>query len=127
MIMRKMKYSRQTWLGEVPNYWKDKTIRHLLVQRDGGAWGEEPYDESTGTVCLRIADFDFFKGRFKSIDKEHLTKRMYTCTQKAKLSLEKGDILIEKSGGGEKTPVGRAVLYNPCRRTRLRRRIPSPL
>lgn len=86
-------------------------MRHLLISRDGGAWGSEPEEDSKGTICLRIADFNFAKGCFKTCDDDELTHREYTDTQMNRLALKYGDILIEKSGGGEKTPVGRAVLY----------------
>ena len=82
-----------------------------MVSRDGGAWGEEPKDESSGTICLRIADFDYSRGRFKKCSDEDLTRREYTKSQLSRLSLKAGDILVEKSGGGEKTPVGRSVYY----------------
>ena len=110
--MREMKDSGIEWIGEIPANWKNETIRALVLQRDGGAWGEEPDDEVSGTICLRIADFDYIKGRFKKCNEEELTRRKYTESQRSRLALKKGDILIEKSGGGEKTPVGRAVYYS---------------
>ncbi|MCM1362646.1 MAG: restriction endonuclease subunit S, partial [Clostridiales bacterium] len=48
--------------------------------------------------------------RFK--DTNELTIRNYKPEVKNKLLLLKDDILIEKSGGGEKTPVGRAVIFD---------------
>lgn len=110
--MREMKDSGIAWLNNIPEDWNNETIRHLMVSRDGGAWGEEPGDDEKGTICLRIADFDYNKGRFKICAEEDFTRRSYTTAQIERLSLEKGDILIEKSGGGEKTPVGRAVYYD---------------
>ena len=109
--MREFKDSGLPWLHEVPLDWKDETIRHLMVERDGGAWGDEPKDDYSGTICLRIADFDYAKGRFKECDAEDLTRREYTRSQLSRLALKAGDILVEKSGGGEKTPVGRSVYY----------------
>lgn len=100
------------WLGSIPKSWKSETIRHLMVSRDGGAWGEEPSDDEDGTICMRIADFDYCKGRFKETPTDELTRRKYTNSQIKKLQLQKGDILIEKSGGGDKTPVGRTVLFD---------------
>lgn len=110
--MREMKDSGIAWMNNIPEDWNNETIRHLMVGRDGGAWGEEPEEDEKGTICLRIADFDFSKGRFKICVEEDLTRRIYTTAQIERLSLKKGDILIEKSGGGEKTPVGRAVYYD---------------
>lgn len=100
------------WLGAIKNNWENETIRHLLILRDGGAWGEEVQEGENGTICLRIADFDYEKGRFKDSAEELLTVRKYSDAQIKKLTLQKGDILIEKSGGGEKTPVGRTVLFD---------------
>lgn len=60
---------------------------------------------------MRIADFDYSRGRFKKCSDEDLTRREYTKSQLSRLSLKAGDILVEKSGGGEKTPVGRSVYY----------------
>ena len=110
--MREMKDSGVEWIGMIPSTWKNKTLRHLLIDRVGGAWGNEPANENEGTVCLRIADFDFDKGLFKECALDELTYRTYTRKQIKKLALREGDILIEKSGGGEKTPVGRAVYYD---------------
>lgn len=107
-----MKDSGVEWIGMIPSSWKNKTLRHLLIDRVGGAWGNEPANENEGTVCLRIADFDFDKGLFKECALDELTYRTYTRKQIKKLALREGDILIEKSGGGEKTPVGRAVYYD---------------
>lgn len=109
--MRELRDSGLPWLKEIPCNWKNETIRHLMVSRDGGAWGEEPKNESSGTICLRIADFDYSRGRFKKCSDEDLTRREYTKSQLSRLSLKAGDILVEKSGGGEKTPVGRSVYY----------------
>lgn len=40
-----------------------------------------------------------------------MTKRSYSNLQFNKYKLQPLDLVVEKSGGGEKTPVGRAVLY----------------
>lgn len=110
--MREMKDSGLSWLKMVPHDWKNETIRHLLIARDGGVWGDEVVEDESGTICMRIADFDYERGRFKDCDESILTKRKYPDIQIKKLKLKKGDILVEKSGGGEKTPVGRAVLFD---------------
>ena len=107
-----MKDSGIPWIGKIPDSWRNNSIRHLLVARDGGAWGEEVKDEDEGIVCLRVADFDYSKGRFVDLDERELTHRKYTNTQVKRLMLYPGDICVEKSGGGEKTPVGRAVLFD---------------
>ena len=112
MNMREMKDSGIEWIKHIPIEWESKTIRHLLISRDGGAWGEDVPDGETGTICMRIADFEYEKGCFKDSPLDSLTKRRYMDYQIKRLKLEKGDILIEKSGGGEKTPVGRSVIFD---------------
>lgn len=110
--MREMKDSGVEWIGKIPCLWNKNPIRNIVVSRDGGAWGEEPDENNVGTICLRIADFDYEKGEFKSTAVEELTHRIFSDAQIYRLRLKKNDILVEKSGGGEKTPVGRTVIFN---------------
>lgn len=85
---------------------QDQLYRHLVSQ-ESGTWGEDP-SGINDVKCLRVADFDY----------EHLshvqptTVRSITSAHMRTKLLKEKDILIEKSGGGEKTPVGRAVLVN---------------
>ena len=81
-----------------------------VVARQSGAWGEEAKTDENDRICLRIADFDYDNLRFKKNIK--YTIRNYNNVVIERTLLENGDILIEKSGGGEKTPVGRAVLFD---------------
>ena len=73
--MREMIDSGIEWVGKIPRDWDNKIMRHLLISRDGGAWGSEPEEDSKGTICLRIADFNFAKGCFKTRDHDELNKR----------------------------------------------------
>lgn len=104
------KKSECNWINSVPASWDEKPLKRVVISRDGGAWGEEATLDSS-TICMRIADFDYERGRFKR-DVDSFTRRSYKDTQIERLLLKKGDILLEKSGGGEKTPVGRSVLYD---------------
>ena len=101
-----------SWIRNIPVHWRKLPLKRVTVSRDGGAWGDEPTGEENDRICMRIADFDFDYGVFKHQSSELFTKRSYTDKQIERLTLKKGDILVEKSGGGEKTPVGRAVLYD---------------
>ncbi len=108
--MRKMKASGIEWIGEIPEGWEVHRMKSCISQRDGGAWGDEATGETGDCICLRIADFDYEHFRFT--DSNNLTIRHYASPIIKKLLLQKNDILIEKSGGGEKTPVGRTVLFD---------------
>lgn len=108
--MREMKDSGVAWIGEIPAHWNLVRLKSLIVTRDGGAWGEEAAGRDGDMICLRIADFDYQRYCFKSHGE--LTVRHFKPDVIERLRLMPGDILVEKSGGGEKTPVGRAVLFD---------------
>ena len=100
------------WMKKYPADWRILPIKRIVIRRDGGAWGNERANDDNDRICMRIADFAFEQGRFKNVDPAMFTVRNYSKTQLEKLTLQSGDILIEKSGGGEKNPVGRAVLFD---------------
>lgn len=110
--MREMKDSGIAWIGNIPISWNLRRLKACFIQRDGGAWGEEAVGDNGDTICLRIADFDYERFRFKNLPQDSYTVRHYTVDQIRNLQLTAGDILIEKSGGGEKTPVGRTVIFD---------------
>lgn len=98
------------WIGEIPKEWNTITLKRVFSNRDGGAWGEEPQNNENDRICIRIADFDYPQMTIKhDID---YTVRNYTTYVIEKLTLQKNDILIEKSGGGDQTPVGRTIIFN---------------
>ncbi len=104
-----MKNSGVEWIGEIPEGWEVSRIKNFLSERTGGAWGDEKKNNANDIICLRIADFDY--SRFKFNNSTELTIRNYNTDIIEKLLLKKDDILVEKSGGGDKTPVGRAVIF----------------
>ena len=111
-MSREMKDSGVAWIGEIPVDWKAFRLKSCFESRVGGAWGSEPTGEDGDIICLRIADFDYESFVFKNTDVSALTQRHYDATTIANLKLQKNDILVEKSGGGEKTPVGRTVIFD---------------
>lgn len=104
-----MKSSGVEWIGEIPEDWEVSRVKNFLSERTGGAWGDEKKNNANDIICLRIADFDY--SRFKFNNSTELTIRNYNTDIIEKLLLKKDDILVEKSGGGDKTPVGRAVIF----------------
>ena len=73
-----------------------------------GVWGDEA-DGMNDTICVRVADFNrtqflvnLHDPTLRSIDPRIAETRL----------LKKKDLLLEKSGGGEKQPVGAVVMYN---------------
>ena len=107
--MREMKDSGIEWIGNIPIQWSTLPIRFLLSEHISGSWGNDEQHNDNDRICVRIADFDYSKIQFKeNID---YTIRNYSTYEIYYKTLQIGDLLIEKSGGGEKTPVGRTVVY----------------
>jgi len=111
-MARKMKDSGIEWIGEIPEDWKVVRMKSCIQSRISGSWGDNATGGCGDVICLRVADFDYNNFKFKDTQIEQLTVRNYDDDTINKLSLKPGDILIEKSGGGEKTPVGRTVIFN---------------
>lgn len=103
------KASGINWLGEIPSHWVRMPLKAVLKKSSAGTWGEEPKEDGTDIVCFRVADFDYQhlslsnkNVTYRSVDEKQLIGREVNC----------GDIVIEKSGGGDIWPVGRAVISN---------------
>lgn len=109
-MAREMKYSGVKWIGKIPNNWNILSPRYWVKQRDAGNWGTDEKGDEQDAVCIRIADFNY--NSFCIRKGYEYTIRNYPKGVIKKLQLRKGDIIIEKSGGGEKTPVGRAIVYD---------------
>lgn len=101
----KMKDSGIEWLGEIPEHWEKHKLKYLISKPIAGAWGAEPQNDDNDITCVRVADFSEYE-----IKTNNLTIR--NIEAKTEQILKPGDLLLEKSGGGEKTPVGRVVLFN---------------
>ena len=102
-----MKDSGVEWLGEIPAHWEVGRLRKTVSDCQNGVWGEDP-DGANDVACIRVADFD--RDNF-SVDSSSLTLR---CVESRALSthrLRRGDLLLEKSGGGERQPVGAVVIF----------------
>lgn len=104
----KYKPSGTDWLGDIPDNWEAKRLRYFFDYHAGGVWGDEEKGDQNDLICLRVADFDFDHFGLSDTD---LTTRNIPENQHSRI-LEKGDILLEKSGGGEKQTVGRAVRFD---------------
>ena len=94
------------WIGEIPEHWEIRKLKHLLEKTNSGIWGNNAKNNLDDIVCFRTADFNYSKGCLKE---NNLTKRNILPKDLYNRLLKKGDILIEKSGGGDLYPVGRAV------------------
>jgi type I restriction enzyme, S subunit len=94
-------------LGEQKN-WKRQRLKWCFRSCRNGVWGNEP-DGIDDIPVVRVADFDrialrvnFEDPTLRSIQPQELGSRGLSC----------GDLLIEKSGGGEQQPVGAVVGFD---------------
>lgn len=97
------------WLGEIPEGWELKRLKWSTTSVKNGVWGDEANGDDHDLACIRVADFD---RRNQSVDESNLTFRNIAPSDLQGRLLEKGDLLIEKSGGGENWPVGYVVQFN---------------
>lgn len=96
------------WLGSVPAGWPIDRLKWTVEGCYNGVWGDEP-DGENDFICIRVADFDRVRNRIA--DAEY-TYRAVEPKQRNSRALANGDLLIEKSGGGEGQPVGVVVLFD---------------
>lgn len=103
----KMKSTGSDWLEKVPSGWEKIPLKFLFSYQSGGVWGDEARNDENDAICVRVADFDFIEFVAHSSD---FTYRNLPDLKKS-LVLDENSILLEKSGGGDQQPVGRAVRY----------------
>jgi type I restriction enzyme S subunit len=89
-------------------------LKQVFSSVRSGLWGADPAGDEHDVICVRVADFDRLQltagsraGTVRSIDPGRLRSR----------TLRHGDVLLEKSGGGDKAPVGYAVSFNGVARS----------
>ena len=97
------------WIGQVPEHWDVKRLKYSVASCKNGVWGDDPVGNATEDIpCVRVADFDRDKLRVVLNDP---TMRKVKDSERQGRILKYGDLLLEKSGGGEKQPVGCVVQY----------------
>ena len=97
------------WIGKIPQNWEMRKIKNTQSDLLGGIWGEEPEGNENDIYCIRVADFNY---EHLTISTHNLTLRNILLKEKDKRILKNYDLLVEKSGGGEKSPVGKTVMFN---------------
>ena len=104
-----MKPSGVEWIGKMPCNWGVRKIKYTVSGLVGGVWGREPQVNENDIYCIRVTDFGY---PLLAISTNNLTLRDIPSKERSKRILRTDDFLIEKSGGGEKTPVGRTVMFS---------------
>jgi type I restriction enzyme S subunit len=97
------------FIGQIPKHWNVKKLKHTVEGCFNGIWGDPPTGNNNDIACIRVADFNrnnrtvnIYDLTYRNIQKKYQNNRL----------LRSGDLLLEKSGGGENQPVGCVVLFN---------------
>lgn len=109
MISAEVKNIKASWLNEIPSHWEIVRLKTLVKGGTNGVWGSEPKNTKNDIVCVRVADIDEWQ---YGISESDLTYRNIQESDQNGRLLNYGDLIIEKSGGGEISPVGRVIIYN---------------
>lgn len=82
-------------------------IKELVAKPIAGEWGNEDIS-GNGVFVIRTTNFT----KTGEIDFSNIIKREIDIKKVEQKRLRKNDLIIEKSGGGPKTPVGRVILFD---------------
>ncbi len=94
---------------KVPDGWLRTRLKYTAETPVNGIWGNDPSGTEGDVVCVRVADFEPASGGLKEIVP---TLRSVEPGLLGGRLLQRGDLLLEKSGGGELQPVGRVVMVD---------------
>jgi type I restriction enzyme S subunit len=83
-------------------------LQRCFLPPVGGSWGSDPGTAEVDCACIRAADFDFPNLRPLPTS----PARSYSARELRSRVLATGDLVIEKSGGGERQPVGRVIVWS---------------
>lgn len=88
--------------------WKTEKLLNVLSVSIGGIWGDEVGVSEVDVQVVRVTELKAH-GR---IDPSSAVTRSVTSKQLSSRELQEGDLLLEKSGGGPNSPVGRVGYFS---------------
>ncbi|MFZ2178719.1 MAG: hypothetical protein WAW17_32750 [Rhodococcus sp. (in: high G+C Gram-positive bacteria)] len=104
-----LKESGVEWLGAIPVHWSVDRLKHSVESARNGIWGSDPDGSEDDIRCVRVADFDRPQ---LAIHDRSITFRKISASERNGRLLRRGNLLLEKSGGGDRNPVGFVVVYD---------------
>lgn len=94
---------------KIPDGWSRTRLKYTVEAPVNGVWGNESSGSDDDVLCVRVADFHPITGGLREVIP---TLRSVEPNLLGGRLLRRGDLLLEKSGGGDLQPVGRAVLVD---------------
>ncbi|MGX4688817.1 hypothetical protein [Streptomyces sp. JNUCC 63] len=108
-----MTTAQEQWIRSAPTHWTRGRIKNLISFSRNGTWGSDPLEDGSDVHCVRGTDFNrtthgvnLSTAPLRHVGPPFLQQHL----------LNHGDLILEKSGGGEKQPVGMAVLFTEAER-----------
>lgn len=106
-----MKDSGVEWLGEVPEHWEVRRIKHLAKIQSGKPKGSTTTDKAISVPMLRVANV-----QDGYVDIENVHQLKIEPNELHRYSLRSGDVLMNEGGDNDK--LGRGALWlseiEPC-------------
>ncbi|SCY30779.1 type I restriction enzyme, S subunit [Lachnospiraceae bacterium XPB1003] len=96
--MREMKDSGVEWIGDIPKIWRILSMKTVLLQNDGGVWGEDPSEDGDDTVVLRSTE-QTVDGKWAITEPAH--RDLSSINNLDYYRCKAGDLLITKSSGSD--------------------------
>ena len=93
---------------QVPDGWQVVRLRDILVLDQPGAWGDEPSLDDPGVRVLRATNLT----RDGRVDPKAAAWRRLPDLDRRRRLMRDGDLILERSGGGPGTPVGRVAIID---------------
>jgi type I restriction enzyme, S subunit len=94
-------HRHDTIIGDIPDDWHPKPLRSLLAKQFSGEWGSDEGERAVSV--LRSTNFT----SSGALDFSDVATRYFSQDKAETFGLQKGDLLVERSGGGPDQPVGR--------------------
>ena len=91
---------------QIPEGWRLVRLGDVLELDQPGAWGEDPTPAEPGVRVLRAADLT----RDGQVKPGNAAWRRLSERDLERRLMQEGDLILERSGGGPGTPVGRVAL-----------------
>ncbi len=94
-------HRHRTILDDIPADWDAKPLKSLISEHFAGDWGS---DEGEQAIAV-LRSTNFTNGG--QLDFSDIAQRFFSKDQADQFGLLKGDLLVERSGGGPEQPVDR--------------------
>ena len=92
---------------EPPNGWQNLRLEDLLEHSIGGLWGSPAGEDEHDVDVIRVTELE----DHGTLSMRTAASRSITKRQLSSRLLRVGDLVLEKSGGGPTTPVGRVARF----------------